>query len=202
MTTTPTTDGDRHHRADGGRPVTTVLHVGNLHWATEKAVVESLIGRIAGVEGVEANPVAQTATVTYDPAATSVATLRKWVEDCGYHCAGQSVPGHLCRPMNEPSGGAEPAPDHDAHHRADPAHSPHEAIGHGGHTGMSMAAMVADMRRRFVVAAAFSVPVLLWSAVGRDVLELRRRCPLRHARRRLSAPPEPAGHLLVSLHIF
>ena len=98
MTTTPTPDGDRHHRADGGRPVTTVLHVGNLHWTTEKAVVESLIGRIAGVEGVEANPVAQTATVTYDPAATSVATLRKWVEDCGYHCAGQSVPGHLCLP--------------------------------------------------------------------------------------------------------
>ena len=33
-----------------------------------------------------------------------------------------------------------------------------------------MADMVADMRRRFLVAALFSVPVLLWSPIGRDVL--------------------------------
>jgi Cu2+-exporting ATPase len=48
--------------------------------------------------------------------------------------------------------------------------SPHDAMGHGGHAGMSMADMVADMRRRFVVAAAFSIPILLWSPIGRDVL--------------------------------
>ncbi|WP_239309613.1 copper-translocating P-type ATPase [Frankia sp. Cj3] len=40
----------------------------------------------------------------------------------------------------------------------------------GGHAGMSMAAMVADMRNRFLVAALFSIPILLWSAIGRDVL--------------------------------
>ena len=43
-------------------------------------------------------------------------------------------------------------------------------MGHGGHAGMSMEGMVADMRRRFLVAALFSVPVLLWSPIGRDVL--------------------------------
>jgi len=43
-------------------------------------------------------------------------------------------------------------------------------MGHGGHAGMSMAAMVADMRNRFLVAAVFSVPILLWSPIGRDVL--------------------------------
>ena len=48
--------------------------------------------------------------------------------------------------------------------------SPHEAMGHGGHAGRSMADMVADMRRRFVVAAVLSVPILLWSPIGRDVL--------------------------------
>src|SRR3546814_17640084 len=42
-------------------------------------------------------------------------------------------------------------------------------MGHGGHSGMSMTDMVADMRRRFVVAAVFSVPILLWSPIGRDV---------------------------------
>ena len=43
-------------------------------------------------------------------------------------------------------------------------------MGHGGHAGMSMAAMVADMRNRFLVAALLSIPVLLWSPIGRQVL--------------------------------
>ena len=43
-------------------------------------------------------------------------------------------------------------------------------MGHGGqHGGMSMDSMVRDMRNRFVVAAVLSVPVLLWSPVGREV---------------------------------
>ena len=43
-------------------------------------------------------------------------------------------------------------------------------MGHGGHHGgMSMDAMVADMRNRFIVAAVLSVPVLLWSPIGREV---------------------------------
>src|SRR6267143_2107847 len=48
--------------------------------------------------------------------------------------------------------------------------SPHELMGHGGHAGMSMNAMVQDMRNRFMVAAVLSVPILLWSAIGRQVL--------------------------------
>ena len=48
--------------------------------------------------------------------------------------------------------------------------SPHEAMGHGGHEGMSMDAMVRDMRNRFLVAAVLSIPILLWSPIGRDVL--------------------------------
>ncbi len=48
--------------------------------------------------------------------------------------------------------------------------SPEEAMGHGGHAGMSMDAMVRDMRNRFLVAAVLSVPILLWSRIGREVL--------------------------------
>src|SRR5437870_11466249 len=51
-----------------------------------------------------------------------------------------------------------------------PMLSPHEATGHGGHPAMSMDAMVKDMRNRFLVAALLSVPILLWSAIGRQVL--------------------------------
>ena len=42
--------------------------------------------------------------------------------------------------------------------------------GHGGHGGMSMEDMARDMLRRFLVAAVLSVPILLYSPIGRDVL--------------------------------
>src|SRR5215204_567310 len=189
-----------------GSRSTAVLEVSGVQWATEKNVAEAVLSRRPGVLGVDANPVAQTATVTYDPERTSVAELAGWVRDCGYHCAGQSVPHHVCDPLLEPATGAD-VHDHAHHHdhemRQPPTehapdqpptdthldhpapgtgqaagdHAEHallsspEAMGHGGHHGgMSMEAMVADMRNRFLVAAIFSVPILLWSPIGREVL--------------------------------
>ena len=144
---------------------TTVLHVGGLHYASEKAVVEHALGNRPGVLAVDANPVAQTATVTFDAAQTSVEDLRRWVEECGYHCAGQSVPGHVCDPMAEP-GAERAADDHAAVERADDAHG----HGHGGHAGMSMDSMVRDMRNRFLVALVFTIPIVGWSMVGTKLL--------------------------------
>lgn len=136
---------------------TTVLHVGGLHWATSAAVVEAALVRRAGVVSVVANAANQTATVTYDPAKTSVAELSNWVRDCGFHCAGRSVPNHVCDPMAEPT-----------EHKAGAA-TPQEMMGHGGHAGMSMDAMVRDMRNRFLVALVLSIPIMLWSPMGRDM---------------------------------
>jgi len=144
--------------------ITAVLHVGGLHYASEKAVVEGVLGRRPGVLGVEANAVAQTATVTFDPAVTSVAKLRQWVQDCGYHCAGQSVAGHVCDPLAE--AGREEPHDYAATERAEQAHG----HGQGGHAGMSMEAMARDMRNRFLVALIFTVPLVLWSMVGTELL--------------------------------
>jgi len=158
-----------------GKVATTVLEVGGLNWASEKAVVEQVLGRRPGVQLVEANPVSQTATVTFDTAQTSVAELRRWIEECGYHCAGQSVPAHICDPMAEPDPmdghGSMPA-ERGGHEMAATEGMPsaHEMMGHGGTAGMSMDAMVRDMRNRFLVAAIFSVPILLWSPIGRNVL--------------------------------
>ncbi len=151
-----------------------VLHVGALHYASEKAVVERVLGRLPGVLAIEANPVAQTATVTFDPAQTSVAELARWVEECGYHCAGRSVPSHVCDPLAH----AEPlAPAHDqaAVERADQA----DGHGHGGHAGMSMAAMVRDMRNRFLVAVVFAILIAIWSPIGESLFG--------------STPPTPFG---------
>jgi Cu2+-exporting ATPase len=176
---------------------TTVLEVSGLLRASSKAVVEAVLARRPGVLGVEMNPVAQTATVTYDPTRTSVPELAAWVRDCGYRCEGRSVPGHLCDPM------AEPEPDHDGpvavpltttvghtepavrdmDHEPAPDHepskgrSPQEVMGHGGHVGMSMDVMVRDMRNRFLVAAVLSVPILLWSPIGREVLGFTAAAP-------------------------
>lgn len=137
---------------------TVVLHVGGQHWATSAPSVEATLLRRPGVVAVAANAANQTATVTYDPAATAVAQLSDWVRDCGLHCAGQSVPNHVCDPMAEPT-------QHEAHGAA----TPQELMGHGGHAGMSMDHMIRDMRNRFLVALALSIPIMLWSPMGRDM---------------------------------
>jgi len=56
--------------------------------------------------------------------------------------------------------------------------SQHELMGHGGQPGMSMDGMVQDMRNRFLVAAGLSVPILLWSSIGRQVLHFSVPAPL------------------------
>lgn len=88
--------------AAAGKIATVVLHLGGLGWASEKAVVERVLSHSPGVRAVEADPVSQTATVAFDTTQTSVAELRRWVAECGYHCAGQSVPTYLCDPKEEP----------------------------------------------------------------------------------------------------
>jgi len=189
-----------HERLDQPEPhtsrsVTTVLHAGGVHLASEKTVVEQALGRQPGVTGVACNPVAQTATVVYDPGRTSVARLQSCIQACGYECAGESVPSHLGR--------SQQAPPHDDAHAAPAAHTPaataaprpaapahgdtvmapetamahgdtvmapDTAMGHGGHAGVSMSAMVRDMRDRFLVALVLSIPITLWSPIGRQVL--------------------------------
>ncbi|ALV38569.1 ATPase P [Streptomyces sp. CdTB01] len=185
------------------------MDVRGLSWASQQSTVTAVLGRQPGVLDVEANPVAQTATVVFDPRRTSLAELRRWVQECGYHCAGQSVPAHVCDPLAEPdppalataaapsehadhAQAATPSehvaetPTHEAHvhegPRAPAEHgphgheegmpSPHEMMGHGGHGAMSMAQMVADMRNRFLVAVLFSIPIVIWSPIGRDVFGL------------------------------
>jgi P-type Cu2+ transporter len=137
-----------------------VLDVSGMRRPSTQNVVATGLGRQPGVVDVEVNPVAQSATVTFDPERTSVAELRDLVEQCGYHCAGQAVPCNLCDPLAAP--GEQPDPG-----RVE--RSAEQIMGHGGHA-MSMEAMVADMRHRFLVAALFSIPIVLWSPIGRDVI--------------------------------
>jgi Cu2+-exporting ATPase len=143
---------------------TVVLHVGRQFRAGEKAVVESAISRLRGVARVEANPVAQTANVTYDPDVVSLDDLRRCVEAGGFECEGCSVPACICDPLHEPD---TPERIHDpaAAARAEmvPGH------GEGGTAGHSMDRMAIQMRDRFILALVFTAAILVWSAVGTSV---------------------------------
>ena len=200
--------------ASAGNRQSVILNVGGVQYASEKATVERRLGALPGVFAVDANPLAQTATVDYDPDRTSVAALTQWIERCGYHCAGRSVPDHICDPLADehaehhhhpaavaapPSGAA--AMDHSAHDHHHPTQHEQPAAGmeidhahaHGGHAGMSMDAMVRDMRNRFLVAVAFAIPIALWSPLGKSIFG--------------STPPTPFGmrdslwQLLLSLPV-
>ena len=197
--------------APGGR-TTLTIDVGPIWRGSETGGLETALGRRPGVREVAVNPVAQTATITFEPDQTSPEDLGRWVTECGYHCAGRSVPAHVCDPALAPEGhehgpavdavgGAGAAAPHAGRAEA-VKRSPDEVMGHGGHGEMSMAAMVADMRNRFLVAALFSIPIVLWSPIGRDVFGFDGRGPVRPARGRLHADPQPAGDLLLLLDLL
>ncbi|UGT45320.1 heavy metal translocating P-type ATPase [Nocardia yamanashiensis] len=203
-----------------------VLDMRGLRWASQQSTIRAVLGRRPGVLSVDPNPVSETATVTFDPARTSVADLREWVRECGLHCAGQSVPNHICDPMAEPGARQHAGMDHAAHEGMDHAahegmdhaahegmdhaahegmdHAAHEGVdhaaragtdhaghagmdhgaaghaghgGHAGHAGMSMDDMARDMRNRFLVAAVFSVLVMLWSPMASDMFGLELPTP-------------------------
>ncbi|MCC7215416.1 MAG: copper-translocating P-type ATPase [Burkholderiales bacterium] len=169
---------------------TAVVEVGGLVSTLSAEGVRRALARLPGVHHAEVNYAAQSATVHYDAARTSPAALRDAIVACGYHCAGELVPHHLCAampatatPAHAASGG-EAA--HDAHAapgahgaraargkppaadaRAADAHAAHDVMHDMGHApGMSMDAMVRDMRNRFLVALAFAIPVFLYSPMG------------------------------------
>ena len=171
-----------------------VLELHGVQWASQKATVEAVLGRHDGVLGVDANPLNHTATVSFDPARVSSADLAMWIRECGLHCGGEAVPDHLCPPeasarAAEPTatklnghGGHAQMTDAKTDHASagsDPGSatdrrgSPADVMGHGGRSEMSMAAMVRDMRNRFLVAVVLGIVITLWSRIGRDVLRFQ-----------------------------
>jgi len=179
------------HGTATDEPAEAILHVGGLLGVMDGRGIERRLQARPGVMHVSANALNQTATVHYDPSATTLTDLEHWVEECGYHCAGRSVPGHVCDPQEEPIAHgehamrAEPAADEHAGHAmpdALAAHGPAERAaeahtGHGGHAGMSMAEMARDMRRRFFVAIVFAIPIFLYSPIAVDVFGLELAAP-------------------------
>jgi Cu2+-exporting ATPase len=156
---------------------TSVIEVSGLVSALSARGVEKQVGRLPGVEHIEVNYAAGSATVVYDETRLDLQTLKARLRDCGYHCRGELTPRHVCAPEDPPAVAATTAPTagqaahegaaHAAHVKPAPAgemdSTAHE-MGHGA--GMDMQAMVRDMRNRFWICLAFAVPIFIYSPMG------------------------------------
>ena len=187
---------ENHHQPHHGNDhdtATAVLEVSGVQWATSKNVAEAVLGRRPGVltrgreprqpdrdRGLRPSPDRPGASCAAG-CGTAASTAQ------GSRCRTTSATRWPSRPPSPTTAG--PPPGAPARARRRPRSraevSPHEAMGHGGHGAMSMADMVADMRNRFLVAAVLSVPVLLWSPIGREVLGFDAAGAVRAARRRV-----------------
>jgi Cu2+-exporting ATPase len=164
---------------------TATLDVGGMLSMADYQAVEKQLGRIPGVQRATASIASNSATVEYDETVTSVAVLKDEINVCGFHCTGQIMPKHLCEPhpsmlasrggpMKPAAAPARAAPEPHVHVPArvpavaTPAvpisHDMAHEMGHGA--GMDMQAMVRDMRNRFWISLAFTVPIFIYSPMG------------------------------------
>ncbi len=166
---------------------TTTIDVTSFATPLDPLVVEKKLRTLPGVRSAAANFASASATITYDETQTSVRALRQAVRDCGFHCRGEVVPRHICVPDEDtapPGHPSSPASRHEhrhghGQHEAHPpgaktaaadAHSGHDDMGHG--PGADMKAMARDMRNRFLVALAFTVPLFFFAPMGMDFMTM------------------------------
>ena len=151
------------------------IEVGGLVSALSARGVEKQLSQLTGVKKVEVNYVAGSATVVYDETVIDLKAIKARVHECGYHCAGDQMPKHVCVPEDPPAAVVALVP-HAAHgeHKAPQDHAEQTApgktdamaheMGHGG--SMDMQAMVRDMRNRFWVCLIFTIPIFIYSPMG------------------------------------
>ncbi|MCB0262796.1 MAG: heavy metal translocating P-type ATPase [Calditrichia bacterium] len=170
----------------------TILCVHGMMCVGDGRGVEKRLLKHPGIHHAEANFLNCTATVHYDESAISLTEIKKLVGEYGYHCSGESLPEHQCKPGDPP--GVTGAVKHTTHgehaahtmpavsqeepdqHAAPGAKGEDEHAGHdmGGEAaamahemghgpGMSMEGMVRDMRNRFFVAILLTIPVFFYS---------------------------------------
>lgn len=158
----------------------TTLHVGDLISMLDFAAIETSLRTLPGVTAVEMNAASTSATVSFDETRTDAEAIRRAIEACGFHCPGETVPCHVCAPdvtVLSPSHPRAPSMHQSAHlHVEHAAAAPaggrpaavHEMMAHemGHGAGMDMQDMVRDMRNRFLVSLAFSIPLFAAAPMG------------------------------------
>ena len=113
------------------------------------------IRQLPHVVGAHVDLEHKVAHVTVHAGMTDAATLRRQIADCNFR-----------NPVPLPQ--AQVSSHETMHHAASKtaAHGGHEAMGHDMSDPRMAAAMEADMRRRFLIAIALSLPVVAYSSLG------------------------------------
>ena len=166
---------------------TATIDVGGLLSPLSVQGVEKQLRAMAGVKRADVNFLTASATVEFDESVATLETIKERVRECGYHCAGELLPQHVCAP-SDPTGAQGAAGVLPAGHALHPAHGKHASavalpgaappqksvpqhaeaaaheMGHGA--GMDMADMARDMRNRFYVCLAFAVAIFIWAPMG------------------------------------
>ncbi len=163
-------------------------------WTVEKALL-----KVPGVHHASANALNSTATIHYSDTVVSLPALQTALSNCGYLCRGEALPEHMTPATMDHAGhtGHAVAPGHEIHpatvdqgaqadHRAlaptaeHTTHTGHPEASaladhraHGGRAGMTAADMERDMRNRFFVSLALTVPVFLFSHLATQILGIR-----------------------------
>jgi P-type Cu2+ transporter len=120
--------------------------------------LEQAVSKLPGIRAVNANFVAGSMSVRFNPRLTSIAAITQAIRQCGFDCA------------SAPDDGDSQTHTHD-HSQASADHARGNQLdspdAHAGmHHGHDLHAAARDMRRRFLVALAFAVPVFIWSPMG------------------------------------
>jgi Cu2+-exporting ATPase len=117
--------------------------------------LDAAIRQLPHVVGVHVDLDHKVAHVTIHSGMTDAATLRKQIQGCNFQ-----------NPVPLPK--AEVSSHESMHHAAakTAAHGGHEAMGHDMSDPRMAASMESDMRRRFWIALALSLPVVAYSSLG------------------------------------
>ncbi|HZE72658.1 MAG TPA: copper-translocating P-type ATPase [Pyrinomonadaceae bacterium] len=159
----------------------------NAYDASEYANLENYLSKLPGVKGVHLDRTRGVAHLTYDSSVTTAEAIETDLYGCRYKCDCQSCAPSKCQP-GHPSVGTKDrvgpdqvratsverefsAPVNHAHaaqvmerpKRAESVHAEMKHVEHAGHG----AEMVRDLLRRFIGSILLSIPIVLFSPMGR-----------------------------------
>jgi len=180
---------------------TITVPVQGLNFAGCARSIEKHVGGLTGIERVDASYVTQTATIIYDEHLRDEDDVRALVRDCGFACGesmatieaaarareAQPVGTHVVSHPEAAMSHAEHRPPHTmepgAAHEPRPRHDQMAMEAGGAHDMHDMSdplmarAMEADMRQRFFAALVLTIPIVLYSSLGTDILRLHLPTP-------------------------
>ncbi len=138
---------------------TVTLDIAGLLSAMDFNAIVKRLEALHGVRSVAMNAGSTSASVTFDEGLTDETALAGEIEHCGFHCGGESLPHHVCKSgIHRDAAMSHVAPGRGSHDAM--AHE----MGHGA--GMDMQDMVRDMRNRFLISLAFTLPIFAMDPMG------------------------------------